>query len=190
MHVVTVTTVRCSVYSSVMLLRLRLTMDVLWRELAKFGVIGLISFVIDLGGFNLLVGGPMENKVTTAKLISGGVATVVAWLGNRYWTFRHRRNRPVHHEVVLFFAVNGVALAVSAGWVAFAHYVFGVRGTLALNVAAFIGIGLGTLLRFWAYRKFVFVNEPDAREPDVTDGMSLPGQSDIVADRKSAKTAG
>ena len=171
-----------------MLQRLRLTLDVLWRELAKFGVIGLISFILDLGGFNLLVAGPMQHKVTTAKLLSGAVATVFAWLGNRYWTFRHRRNRPVLHEVVLFFAVNGVALAVSAAWVALAHYTFHVRGTLALNIAAFLGIGLGTLLRFWAYRRFVFAREPDVGAAPSPDDAR--GQSALAADRKSAKTAG
>ncbi|MBO1765727.1 GtrA family protein [Allobranchiibius sp. GilTou38] len=179
--------------------RLRLTLDVLWRELAKFGVIGLISFVIDLGGFNLLVSGAMEHKITTAKLVSGAVATVFAWLGNRYWTFRHRRNRPVHHEVVLFFVVNGIALAVSAGWVALAHYAFHVHGRLELNVAAFIGIGFGTLFRFWAYRRFVFAHEPDVADlpgdagDEQFDGPAAPGdaaQSEVAADRKSAKTAG
>lgn len=189
MHAATVTMLSPNAYSSWVLQRLRATLDLLWRELAKFGAIGLVAFVIDLGGFNLLVGGPLENKVTTAKLISGGVATVFAWLGNRYWTFRHRRNRPVLHEVVLFFSVNAVALAISAAWVAVAHYVFHARGALSLNLAAFTGIGLGTLLRFWAYRTFVFANEPDVvgHEVDLQPGT---GQSGVVADRNSAKTAG
>lgn len=193
MHAVTVTMLSPNAYSSLVLQRFRQTLDVLWRELAKFGAIGLLAFVIDLGGFNLLVSGTLENKVTTAKLISGGVATVFAWLGNRYWTFRHRRNRPVHHEVVLFFAVNAVALVVSAAWVAFAHYVINATGTLALNLAAFTGIGLGTLLRFWAYRRFVFVNEPEVAA--VEDSHALPvgspgGTTHFDADKNSAKTAG
>ncbi len=148
-------------YSPRVLASLRTTFDRLWLELAKFGLVGLVSFVIDLGGFNLLVAGPLDHKVTTAKLISGGVATVVAWVGNRYWTFRHRRNRPVHHEVALFFIVNAIALALSAATVALAHYAFNAKGALALNFAAFVGIGLGTLFRFWTYRRFVFTNEPD-----------------------------
>lgn len=151
----------CTPYSPRVLAPLRTTFDRLWLELAKFGLVGLVSFVIDLGGFNLLVAGPLAHKVTTAKLISGGVATVVAWVGNRYWTFRHRRNRPVHHEVALFFIVNAIALALSAATVALAHYGFNAKGALALNFAAFVGIGLGTLFRFWTYRRFVFTNEPD-----------------------------
>ncbi|GAB3495459.1 GtrA family protein [Flexivirga sp.] len=137
----------------------------LWRELAKFGVIGVINIIIDLGLYNLLIAGPMPTKVTTAKIISGTVATLFAWIGNRYWTFRHRRNRPVHHEVVLFFVVNGIALAVSVLWVAFAHYVLGLNGRFWLNFNAMFGIGLGTIIRFWAYKQLVFRNEPLTREP-------------------------
>ncbi len=164
-------------------------MGVLWREVAKFGAVGFVAFVIDIGGFNLLVGGPMSGKVTSAKLISGMVSTAFAWLGNRFWTFRHRRNRPIHHEVLLFFLVNGIALAISAGWVAFAHYVLHARGTLALNFAAFIGIGIGTLFRFWTYRRFVFVNEPDIA-PTAESVPESDTQPVSIADRKSANTAG
>lgn len=150
--------------------RIRGAVSVLWRELIKFGIIGAIAFVIDLGGFNWLVNGPLSHKVTTAKIISGGVATVFSWIGNRYWTFRRRRNRPVHHEALLFFGVNGVALAISAVWVAFAHYVLGAQSALWLNVHVFIGIGLGTLFRFWTYRQFVFAHEPITAPEDTPTG--------------------
>ncbi|AIF41730.1 MULTISPECIES: GtrA family protein [Dermacoccus] len=127
-----------------------------WRELSTFGIIGVLNIFIDMGLYNWLRAGPLDGKVTTAKIISGAVATVFAWVGNRYWTFRHRENRPLHHEVVLFFAVNGVALAATSAWVAFAHYVLGARGALWENVHALIGIGIGTILRFVAYRTIVF----------------------------------
>lgn len=134
----------------------------IWREVAKFGIVGTISFVVDMGLFNVLVNGSLDGKVTTAKIVSGAVATVVAWVGNRFWTFRHRANRPVHHEVALFFLVNAIALGISALWVAFSHYVLNLEGPVWLNLNAFIGIGLGTLFRFWTYRRFVFAREIDA----------------------------
>ena len=149
----------------------------LWRELAKFGVIGVINIIIDLGLYNLLIDGPMPTKVTAAKIVSGTVATLFAWVGNRFWTFRHRRNRPVHHEVVLFFGVNGIALAVSVLWVAFAHYVLGLEGKFWLNFNAMFGIGLGTIIRFWAYKQFVFKNEPIADEP-AGQALTEPLQAD------------
>ena len=139
---------------------LRGLVDTIWHEVAKFGVIGLISFVIDLGGMNLLTHTVLEEKPTTARILSGVAATMFAWFGNRSWTFAHRRSRPVAHEVTLFFVVNGIALVISTLTLVISHYVMGLDSRLADNISTIFGIGLGTLFRFWAYRRFVFANEP------------------------------
>ena len=102
----------------------------------------------------------LEGKPTTARIVSGVAATLFAWFGNRSWTFAHRRSRPVAHEVSLFFLVNGVALAISTLTLVLSHYVLGLDSRLADNVSTIFGIGLGTLFRFWTYRRFVFANEP------------------------------
>ena len=147
--------------------RARDAMDVLVRELVKFGLVGAVAFVVDLGLFNLLryglrpigVGGdgPLEAKPLTAKVVSVVVATVVAWLGNRLWTFRHRRRASAPRELVLFFVFNAVGLAIALACLAFSHYVLDLRSPLADNISANgIGLVLGTLFRFWAYRRYVF----------------------------------
>ena len=135
----------------------------------KFGVVGAVAFVVDMGTFNLLLRsvwhettrvGPLSAAVAAA-VVSTVVSSLVAWLGNRSWTFRHRRNRPVHHEAALFFGTNGVALVIGALCIAFTNKVLGLEGdVVAANVAKLVGIGLGTLFRFWAYRRFVFAGEP------------------------------
>lgn len=140
--------------------RARGAMDIIYREMIKFGVVGALAFVIDLGLANLLWHTVLEDRVTTAKIISGLVATLFSWVGNRQWTFRHRRSRPAHHEVALFFGVNLVALLIATITLAVSHYGLGFTSTLADNVATIVGIGLGTLFRFWTYRKFVFAGEP------------------------------
>ena len=140
--------------------RLRGAVDVLYREMIKFGVIGLAAFVVDVGLMNVLRHTVMVDKPTGAKLISASVATAVAWIGNRAWTFRHRRSRPAHHEAALFVLTNGVALLIGAGCIAFSHYGLGLKTLTADNIANIVGIGLGTLFRFWAYRAFVFHGEP------------------------------
>jgi putative flippase GtrA len=147
--------------------RLRGTIDVLYREMIKFGIVGAVAFVVDLGLFNILRNtvlsgygsGPLSRAVI-ATIISAFVATCVAWIGNRAWTFRHRRNRPVHHEALLFALTNGVALLIQAGCVGFSHHVLGQETLVAENLAKLVGIALGTLFRFWAYRRFVFSHEP------------------------------
>ena len=80
------------------------------RELAKFGTVGLVALVVDVGTFNLLrfAGGegPLYDKPLTAKVISVVLATIVAYLGNRFWTYRNRRHQGYLREYVLFFVFN------------------------------------------------------------------------------------
>ncbi|MEP6650376.1 MAG: GtrA family protein [Lapillicoccus sp.] len=154
--------------------RIRGVVDIFWREVAKFGVIGAGGFIIDFGGFNLLFYGPLAGHLTTSKVISGVVATAFAWVGNRMWTFRHRRNRPAHHEALLFFAVNGVGLVISTLWLNFSHDILNLTSRSAVNLNTIIGIGLATIFRFWMYRQFVFAGEhPGDPEPEEA-GVTAP----------------
>lgn len=165
--------------------RLRGAIGVLYREMIKFGVVGAVAFVVDLGVFNLLRHtvwsseepvGPVSAAVA-ATIVSTLVATLVAWIGNRAWTFRHRQNRPVHHEAGLFFATNGVALIIGALCIAFSNKVLGLEGVrIAENIAKVVGIGLGTLFRFWAYRTLVF-----SREPIDVDTSPLADEEELEA---------
>jgi putative flippase GtrA len=145
--------------------RAREAMDVVVREMVKFGAVGAIAFVVDIGLFNLLRfglgdGGPLEAKPLTAKVVSASVATVVAWLGNRLWTFRHRRRSRASHELALFVTFNVVGMLLALGCLAVSHYVLDLRSAQADNVSANgVGLVLGTLFRFWAYRSFVFRTE-------------------------------
>ena len=137
------------------------------HEVAKFGVVGLVALVVDVGLFNLLrfAGGegPMYDKPLTAKIVSVSVATTVAYFGNRYWTFRHRGRTSFGREYVLFFVLNGVGLAISVGCLWFSHYALGFTSPVADNISAnVIGLGLGTLFRFWSYRRWVFPADAEA----------------------------
>ena len=131
-------------------------LEVVRRELLRFGVVGAVCFVIEVGLFNLLLAGPLSDKVTTSKILAAIVATTCAWLGNRYYTFRHRDTGAVHREVLLFFATNGVAIAVGSAWLAFTHYVLGYDTVLADNISNLFGIAVGTLIRFASYHWLVF----------------------------------
>jgi putative flippase GtrA len=140
--------------------------DHLVHEVAKFGVVGLVALVVDVGLFNLLCygpSGPLHGKVLTAKIVSVCVATTVAYFGNRYWTFRHRGRTSFGREYLLFFVLNGVGLAISVGCLWFSHYALGLTSAIADNISAnVIGLGLGTLFRFWSYRRWVFPEDTEA----------------------------
>jgi putative flippase GtrA len=133
------------------------------RELAKFGIVGLLALVVDIGLFNYLryVGpahhGSLYDKPLTAKAISVAVATTCAYFGNRHWTFRHRERLGFMREYGMFIVLNVLAMAIALISLWISHYVLKLTSPLADNVSAnVIGLGIGTMFRFWSYRKWVF----------------------------------
>jgi putative flippase GtrA len=149
------------------------SINVLYRELLKFGAVGAIAFVVDIGVFNLLRNDiivDLGHKPLTAKTISVFVATIVAWVGNRYWTFRRRRRASRQREFALFALMNVGGLGIALACLGLSHYVLGLTSALADNIAGnVIGLGLGTLFRFWAYRRLVFTAGGDLNTPEAPD---------------------
>jgi len=167
--------------------RLRRSAGLLYREVVKFGAVGGIAFVVDTGVFNLLLhtavgeAAHTDHKPLTAKTISVLVATVVAWVGNRYWTFRHRRRASYRREFVLFGVMNAAGLAISLACLGFSRYLLHLDSPLADNISGnVIGLGLGTLFRFWAYRAFVFTHEHEHTGPGDAD-PTPPGTPEAIA---------
>lgn len=130
-------------------------------ELIRFGTVGAIAFLVDVGGFNLLRygggSGPLHERPLTAKAISTVLATLVAYAGNRWWTYGRRPRGNAAREYVTFFGLNAVGLAIALAVLAFSHYVLDLTSPIADNISAnVIGLGLGTTFRFWSYRRYVF----------------------------------
>ncbi|URM96144.1 GtrA family protein [Actinomadura madurae] len=145
------------------------------RELAKFGSVGAIAFVITVA-----IGNGLHTGLGVGPLTSNGVATLIAttfsYLANRYWTFRHRDRTGLGREYVLFFALNGVGLVITELFIGFSHYVLGLDGAVFYNIALVIGTGVATLFRFWSYKKWVFL---PASAPQVAPASGLPEAPDV-----------
>ncbi len=133
-------------------------------ELLRFGTVGGVAFVVDTGLFNLLRFGPgdlLADKPLTAKVLSVAVATIVAWLGNRYWTFSDRKTQTQLRELLGFVVVNIGGMGIALGCLWFSHYVLDLRSPLADNISANgVGLVLGMVFRYLAYRTFVFTATP------------------------------
>jgi putative flippase GtrA len=132
-------------------------------EASKFLTVGAVAYVVDFGVFNLLrfAGefAPLASKPLTAKVISAFLATLVAYFGNKNWTYASRKGQERRKEIIWFFGLNMVAMVIAVVCLWFSHYVLGLDSALADNISAnFIGVGLGTLFRFVTYRKFVFIH--------------------------------
>ena len=151
---------------------------IFWQQLLvyflKFGAVGLVGFVVDIGIFNaLLLGAAGEgwwSHPVGAKFISTLVAIIVNWIGNRYWTFRKNRRRHIVREFVEFVVASLIGMGVTLAFVWFTHDVLGFTSVIADNISAnVIGLGLGTLVRFALYRFWVWGSRPRERgEPDLS----------------------
>ncbi len=139
--------------------------QVVIHELAKFGLVGAFNAMLDIALFNVLhfrVGiGPLTSK-TLAVL----VAATSSYFMNRHWSFAHRARTGIRREYVLFIILSGVGLAIALACLAIARYVLGLTSVLALNIAGNgFGLVLGTMWRFWSFKKWVFLPAGDPELP-------------------------
>jgi len=151
------------------------------HEMAKFGIVGGIGFIVTEVGFNLLhfdVG----LGLFTSNAIATGVAMIVTYLGNRFWTFRHREGHGTARETVSFVVLNLVGLLIQYACVWIAKNGMGLTDRFSLNVAFLIGIMLGTLFRFWSYRKWVWFAQlaGHAAPSSAVDGSQEARERELV----------
>jgi putative flippase GtrA len=130
------------------------------HELGKFGVVGAIGYVVHILIFNACYG---RLNPFLSLVIATVVATTVAFIGNRFWTWRDRDRTALHREYVLYFFFNVVGLLITAGVLWLSHWGLGsiwpttFQNRLADNIAGnLVGVGLASVFRFWSYRRFVF----------------------------------
>jgi putative flippase GtrA len=151
-----------------MIERVRELLPPKYRELAKFLVVGGTAWIVDTGLFTLFSHTILIDKVIRAKAISILISTVLSYVLNREWSFRTRGGRERHHEALLFFLVNGLALGLNLIPLGISHYLLDFNiahhSRLTVTVADFIsanviGTGVGMVFRYWAYRRFVFPEE-------------------------------
>ena len=142
--------------------RLSASGRILLKELAAFGLVGSIGLVVDVGLFNVF----FHDGQVIAKMISTGVATVVTYIGNRYFSFSHRARSGIGRETSIFFGINLLVLGFSIGVISLAEYPLHLKHHLfAMNLVNIFSIGMGTIFRFWAYKRFVFLHPDKVREP-------------------------
>lgn len=128
-----------------------------------FLVVGAIGFVVDAGTYNLLVflggEGPLFHLPLVAKIIAIGVATVVTYFGNKWWTYSDHEGDTGARHILTYAALNVMAIGLQLGCLGFSRYVLGLDSPLADNVSGtLIGQAVAMGFRFWAYGKFVFTN--------------------------------
>jgi putative flippase GtrA len=129
-------------------------------RIVTFLTVGGLGYLVDVASFNVLRSSPglASADPAYARVLAVGLAMVVTYLGNRLVTWRGRSSGDRGRELGLFVVFNLIGLAPSVVTLVVAHDLLGFTSRVADNISAnVIGLALGTLFRYWAYNRFVFV---------------------------------
>jgi len=120
-----------------------------WVQLAKFGVVGLTGYVINLGVFAALVGWGAH----VAAAISFVVAAVSNYWWNRHWTFVQEKSH-IGVQGARFFVVSVAAFGVNQLWLVLFIDVLDWRKVLSQAIAILLVTPLNFLgNKLWSFRR-------------------------------------
>jgi putative flippase GtrA len=150
--------------------QLRGSWRILLKEISAFGLVGALALVIDVSIFAWL----QPHGALKAKFVSTVVSTTFAYFGNRHLSFSHRARTSIGRETSFFFGINLVVLVISELVLALFAYPLNQRNDhLVMNVVNLATIGLGTVFRFWSYKRFVFLHPDSVRVRDADLDIEL-----------------
>ncbi|HUB40000.1 MAG TPA: GtrA family protein [Streptosporangiaceae bacterium] len=144
------------------------------HEGAKFLLVGLVGTIVTFGVANALQDIGKYKAITIATIL----ATVVTYLGNGRWAFRNRQGQGATRDSIVFFVLNGIGLLIYWGCIGLTDLAGLGDDKLWYNAALVVGTGLGTLFRFWSYRKWVWVASDT---PVLAEGESAEDRAQDLA---------
>lgn len=120
-----------------------------WVQLAKFGVVGLTGYAINLGVFAALVGWGAH----VAAAISFVVAAASNYWWNRHWTFVQEKSH-IGVQGARFFVVSVAAFGVNQLWLVLFIDVLDWRKVLSQAIAIILVTPLNFLgNKLWSFRR-------------------------------------
>lgn len=144
------------------------------KQAGKFGLVGILNTVLDLGLFNLLTQA-FGVFVVVANVISVTVAIINSYFWNKNWTFQDKSNKNLVAQFTRFvlFSLIGMGIQTFMVWLLATRWT--ITGLWAYDVVNFIGlekifsesfvlnnwakvwgIGLALVWNFIAYKKWTF----------------------------------
>ncbi len=123
------------------------------KEVGGFLVVGVLAVIIDFALFNGLLWAGW--KVWAANAVALFVSMTFAFVGNYKWTFAHREVKSLWHAYAAFAGINLAAVAFIEAVVVAAEVLWA-PGALWLNIVKAVATAVATVVRFFAYKKWVF----------------------------------
>jgi putative flippase GtrA len=137
------------------------------HEIARFGVVGAISYVFTVAVSNELRYGPPRLGPLTSLGTAMILAASFSYFANRHWTWKDKARSGVRREYGLFIALSVVGFGLTEIPLAISEYGLGLHSQLAYNISGnIIGTAMGMVWRFWSFKRWVFLEPEPARSDD------------------------
>ncbi len=137
------------------------------REFSEFVALGAVATAVSTSLYNVLAFTSVFGEASLTRhpiaafVLSNLAGMAVSFAGTRWWVFRDRRPAGPAGGVVGFVVINVLSWSVPLASLSFSRYVLDLSSPWADNIAAnVVGLGLGTVVRFWALRASVFSARP------------------------------
>ena len=132
-------------------------------QFLRFGLVGVIGFLVDAGILRALV--ELGLGVYSGRVISFLAAATTTWVLNRSFTFRRDAPSAFAHPAAEW--VSYLGLMVVGGLVNYGTYSVAVSVSETIHRYPEIGVALGSLagmlINFWSAKRVIF--ERDRRGP-------------------------
>ena len=159
-----------------------------WRSLAgefsRSATIGTIASIAAFILFNWLVHwspgyeAPLNDHAITGFVIANTLSILLTYQLSRWWAFRHREPVGLAGGVIMFYVISVVSLVIPVICLWISRNVLDYETALADNISAnVVGLFLGFVARFFAFRAFVFQHRAEAAEslpPRVSARSAMP----------------
>jgi len=128
-------------------------------EAVRYLVVGVLSIIIEWGGFALLRGS--LGWGTIAATLTGHAASIaVNYVLSAFWVFRWRRHPRILVELPCFLLIAAISMSINVGVMAGAEQFFAVTG-MAAKIPASILVAVWAIA---AKRLWLFARPPEKTE--------------------------
>ena len=134
-------------------------------EALKFSAVNVVATVVAVLLFNVLVHGlpglyspgPLHGFPLVTYFLANSVGMLISFYGSRSYAFKHRRPTGPGGGLLNYAIVNFASFVIPMACLWITRNVFDWDTVIADNVSAnVVGAALAMLVRFWAFRRFVF----------------------------------
>lgn len=136
-----------------------------FAQFAKFAVVGLLNYSVDLGILNSLIlvtGNTSDIALIGFRVISAAMAVSNSFGWNRWWTFAKPQEQRggVVSDYVKFITASALGIVINFGVYYVVVILIGPQWELSIerwvNVGTVAGATIGLMFNFLSYKKFVF----------------------------------